>query len=91
LTYNNQVNATNYTVAKSFIIILEHKKQSQQLILILNQSVAALSPKCSILSGEVTNTNLTVFGLNNEFAGVYSSHQGLIVQFVFATVWGPVP
>jgi hypothetical protein len=49
------------------------KKQSQQLILILNQSVAALSPKCSMLSGEVTNTNLTVFGLNNVFAGVYSS------------------
>ena len=35
------------------------------IILILSKPVFALSPKCWVLSGEATNTNFKVFGLNS--------------------------
>ena len=34
------------------------------IVLIPNQPVFALSPKCCVLRGKATNTNFVVFGLN---------------------------
>ena len=43
--------------ADRYVVPLGH------IILIPSQSVFALSPKCSVLSGKATNTNFIVFGL----------------------------
>ena len=40
-----------------------HVASLGHIILILNQLVFALSPKCCVLSREATNTNFIVFGL----------------------------
>jgi hypothetical protein len=37
---------------------------SDTIILIPSQSVFAISPHCTVLTGEAINTNFIVFGLN---------------------------
>jgi len=40
-----------------------HVVPLRHIILISSQPIFALTPKCSVLSGEATNTNFIVFGL----------------------------